>query len=74
MSTNAKPSTDAYTFSLRGVSTINSFVVAPAIADDRINKMLDDRLKQARTDQPDYSADTPPVWGRLWLHLRRRLA
>lgn len=44
----AKPARDAFTFSLGGMTTIASFVAAPAIADDRINKIRDDRLKQGR--------------------------
>ena len=39
---------DAYSFSLGGMRAITSFVPAPAIADDRINKIRDDRLNQVR--------------------------
>lgn len=46
----AKPARDAFTFSLGGMKTIASFVTAPAIADDRINKIRDDRAQQVRDD------------------------
>lgn len=45
-----KPARDAFTFSLGGIKTIASFVAAPAIADDRINKIRDERLSQPRDD------------------------
>jgi hypothetical protein len=44
MSNKAKPARDAFTFSLGGISTISSFVAAPAIAHDQLNKALDGRL------------------------------
>ena len=43
-----KPARDAFTFSLGGIKTIASFVAAPAVADDRINKIRDERLSQPR--------------------------
>lgn len=42
---------DAFTFSLGGMTTVASFAVAPAIADDRINKVRDEQLRQRRPDQ-----------------------
>ena len=48
----AKSGRDAFTFSLRGMTTIASFTVVPAIADDRINKAIDQRLGQEWDDQP----------------------
>ena len=56
MSEKAKPAHDAFTFSLAGMRVIASFTVAPAIADDRINKTrnaehrVDDRRRVARHD------------------------
>ena len=41
----AKRTRDAFTFSLGGMKTIASFVAAPAIADDRINKIRDAQLR-----------------------------
>ena len=49
----AKSGRDAFTFSLRGMSTIASFTPAPAIADDRINKLIDERMGKREEDQPD---------------------
>ena len=48
----AKSGRDAFTFSLRGMTTIASFTVAPAIAHDRINKVIDQRLGRQWEDQP----------------------
>ena len=62
----AKPGRDAFTFSLGGMNTISSFTIAPAIADDRINKIRDERMKQVRNDR-----DREP---RGWLQSRRRTA
>lgn len=39
----ARSGRDAFTFSLYGMTTIASFTLAPAIADDRINKASSDR-------------------------------
>lgn len=49
---NAKPTRDAFAFSLGGIKTVASFGVAPVVADDRINRIRDERLRQARGDRP----------------------
>ena len=43
---------DAFTFSLRGLTTIASFTAAPAIADDRINKAISERLTDRQQPRP----------------------
>ena len=48
----AKSGRDAFTFSLRGMRAIASFTPAPAIADDRINRIIDEQLSRAQDDQP----------------------
>jgi len=48
----AKPGRDAFTFSLQGMTTIASFTAAPAIADDHLNKVWDERLSRAQDGQP----------------------
>jgi hypothetical protein len=48
----AKSGRDAFTFSLKGMTTIASFTAAPAIADDRLNKVWDERLSQPQEYQP----------------------
>ena len=48
---NPKKARDAFTFSLGGMTTVASFAFAPAIADDRINKVRDEQLRQTRPDQ-----------------------
>ena len=53
MSEKARSGRDAFTFSLRGMKAISSFTGTPAIADDRINRMIDKRLGGALEDQPD---------------------
>jgi hypothetical protein len=74
MSKKAKPARDAFTFSLGGISTISSFVAAPAIAHDQLNKALDERLSQTQEDQPDTAREIGKSWGRFWLLRRRRAA
>lgn len=71
MSNKAKPARDAFTFSLGGISAITSFVAAPAIADDLINKALDERLRRLQDDQPDTAEELASPWGRFWLRRRR---
>jgi len=44
----AKPARDAFSFSLGGMTTIASFVAAPAIADDRLNQVRDERVRKPR--------------------------
>jgi hypothetical protein len=44
----ARSGRDAFTFSLHGMTTIASFTLAPAIADDRINKAASDRRDRSR--------------------------
>ena len=62
---------DAFTFSLGGLRTIASFAPAPAIARDRINRAIDERLRQSHVDQPDTKREIPTFWGRFWLQRRR---
>ncbi len=47
----AKPARDPFTFSLGGMAAINSYAIAPIVANDRINKAWDRRL--AGKDQPE---------------------
>jgi len=72
MPKKAKPARDAFTFSLGGISAISSFVAAPAISDDLINKARDDRLNRLQEDQPDTTRELETSWGRYWLFRRRR--
>ena len=44
----AKPARDAFAFSLGGMTAKSSFVIAPAIADDRINKIRDEHVRRTR--------------------------
>jgi hypothetical protein len=46
-----QPARDAFAFSLGGMTSIASFVVAPAIAGDRINRAMDERIKSSRADR-----------------------
>ena len=62
----AKPGRDAFTFSLGGMNTISSFTIAPAIADDRINKIRDEHVRRAQ----DAHDENP----RGWLKSRRQAA
>jgi hypothetical protein len=51
MNKQDKPVRDAFTFSLRGATTIASFAAAPAIAHNLINKRLDERFHQPDGDR-----------------------
>lgn len=48
----ARSGRDAFEFSLSGMRTIGSFTPAAAVADDRINRIIDERLGRAHEDQP----------------------
>ena len=74
MSEKAKPVRDAFAFSLGGLTAITSFVAAPAIADDLINKIRDEQLFQLREDQPDTAQEMVGIKGRFWVLGRRRAA
>ena len=73
MSDKTKHTRDAFTTSLGGVSAKSSFILTPAIAHDRINKAIEERLRQAQEDQPDTARELG-TWGRFWLRTRRRAA
>ena len=74
MNKKAKSAHDAFTFSLGGQSTKSSFVLMPAIADDRIDKTLDEKSRRSQSDQPGTGKELKPAWGRFWLRGRRRAA
>ncbi len=40
---------DAFSFSLGGMTAISSFLAAPVVADDRINKIRDAHLRMLET-------------------------
>ena len=53
MYTKARSGRDAFTFSLYGMRANASFTAMPVIADDRINRMIDQRLAGPREDRRD---------------------
>ena len=67
---------DPYAFSLRGVSTIASFVAPTAIAIDRLNRARDEQSAETADGAPDAdeqsSVADKPVFGRFWLRIARR--
>ena len=68
---------DPYTFSLRGLSTIASFVAPTAIAIDRLNRARDEQLAEAPESATGPSEDSArveskPIFGRFWLRSARR--
>ena len=73
MSDKTKHTRDAFTTSLGGMSAKSSFILTPAIAHDRINKALDEKLRQAQEDQPDTARELSS-WGRFWLRGKGRAA
>ena len=70
----AKPGRDAFTFSLQGMTAIASFTAAPAIADDRLNKVWDERLSRIQEDQPDTARVIEDVLARYFAPGRCRAA
>ncbi len=66
MSNEFKRPRDSFTFSLGGLSTVAMVAFSPAIPDDRINRMQDEKLKQERGDAPEKL--------RFWRRLRRQPA
>ena len=73
MSHKTERKRDRFTFSLGGISSKSSFILTPAIAHDRINKALDEKLRQTQEDQPDTAREVSS-WGRFWLRGKRRAA
>lgn len=65
---------DAFTFSLRGMTTVASYAIATAVADDRINKAWDERLKRAQEQTPAAAGERGGTFGRFWLYRRLRTA
>jgi hypothetical protein len=66
MSEKARPTRDAFAFSLRGMRTIASFALPPVVADDRIRKLQDEGSKQDR--------ELTKRRGQIWRLGRRRPA
>ena len=63
MSNELKRPRDSFTFSLGGLSTVAMVAFSPAISDDRINRIRDDRLKHGKAESPEKT--------RFWRRLRR---
>ncbi len=51
----ANKALDAFSFSLGGMRTASSFVIAPAIANDRINEVRDEHVRRARESRDENS-------------------
>ena len=74
MSVKDRKSRDAFTFSLGGLSAKTPYLALQAIAEDRINKAIDERLRRSQDDQPETAREMPGLRGRFWLSKRRRAA
>lgn len=61
MSNEFKRPRDSFTFSLGGLSTVAMVAFSPAIADDRINRIRDERMKLEIGERPEKR----PFWRRL---------
>ena len=55
---------DPFTFSLRGMTTIASFVFPHVVANDRINKRIDDRINDRINGRVNEVSDGRPGKGR----------
>ena len=69
-----KKARDAFAFSRGGLTARSSLALIPAIAHDRINQALDEKLKASQEDQPETGQELNSFWGRFWLRARRRAA
>lgn len=65
---------DAFRFSLGGMLARNPVVVAPAIADDRLTRVWDERLSRAPEDQPDTALEIENLLARYFAPGRCRAA
>lgn len=74
MPEKARSGRDPFTFSLDGLRTVAPFSAASAIAHDRINNAIDERLRRPHDDQPTVASEMVPRWGRFWLRALRRAA
>lgn len=48
---------DAFRFSLGGATIVASYAVMPVVADDRINRIWDERIRRARRERSRTSGD-----------------
>ncbi len=75
MSNKTDKARDPFSFSLRGMTTIASFVAPTAIAINRMNHARDAQADEVESNPPD-TALTPPtskqLFGRFWLRAARR--
>jgi hypothetical protein len=60
MFNKAKPARDPFAFSLGGLAAVNSFAIAPVVADDRINKAWDERFRRDQTGADNERSPAPP--------------
>lgn len=70
---------DPYTFSLRGITAVASFVAPTAIEIDRMNRLRDERLAASVDADPasGATAERPngrSLFGRFWLRAARRMS
>jgi len=70
----AKSRRDAFAFSLKGMTTIAPFTVAPAIAHDQLNNAWDERLSRPQEDQPDTAREIEDILARYFAPGRCRAA
>ena len=70
MTEKTRSGRDVFRFSLSGLKTMAAYTTAGAVADDRINRAWDEKLKNKQDDRP--GADQPPqlASGRFWLSRR----
>lgn len=63
---------DPFTFSLRGITALASFVAPTAIEIDRMNRLHDQRIAHS-DDSSDWELpDQKSIFGRFWLRSGRR--
>ena len=70
----ARSGRDAFAFSLRGMRTIAAFAPATAVADDRMNRIIAERLSRTPDDQPGMTREIEDFLARYFAPACRQAA
>ena len=68
MPAKANSARDAFTFSLRGTASTNSYAFVPVIADDVLNKIWDKRLRSDLVRRRDLARKIEDLLVRFFAH------
>ncbi|MEM7282888.1 MAG: hypothetical protein AAF438_14810 [Pseudomonadota bacterium] len=73
MSNRANTRQDAFSFSLRGLTTMSAFTLPPIVAGDLLNKRYDERMKQIKASNGSDPHNTVSLnlWRKPFRRMRR---